>query len=308
MTGAERNGPTAPSLDGGLRFPLYDPEFEHDACGVGFIASRSGESSYRLVRLAAECLVRLDHRGARAADGTGDGAGLLTDIPYEILERELRARGIDPPSRGRLGVVTVFVPVEQVARRLVDDGLVGEGCSVLAWRKVPVDAEALGERARETMPLIFQVLVEAPPETEDREAFERLLFLARRSIERVARRSGLENFSIPSASCRTVVYKGLFSASHVEDFYWDLRDPSYTTSFAIFHQRYSTNTSPSWHIAQPFRTLAHNGEINTIRSNRAWMRSRQLKLTSPIWGDRIKAIAPILLARILGFREPRRGL
>ncbi len=294
MTGADRNGSTASGSAAGVRFPLYDPEFEHDACGVGFIASRSGERSYRMVRLAAECLVRLDHRGARAADGTGDGAGLLTEIPYELLERELRARGIDPPDRARLGVITVFLPEEHEGRRLVDAGLVGEGISVLAWRTVPVDGEALGERARETMPLIFQVLVEAPPEIDDEEAFERRLFLARRSIERAARRSGFEDFSIPSASGRTVVYKGLFSASRVEDFYWDLRDPSFVTSFAIFHQRYSTNTSPSWHIAQPFRTLAHNGEINTIRSNRAWMRSRQLKLTSPTWGDRISDIAPIL--------------
>ncbi len=294
MTGADRNGSTASGSDAGVRFPLYDPEFEHDACGVGFIASRSGERSYRMVRLAAECLVRLDHRGARAADGTGDGAGLLTEIPYELLERELRARGIDPPDRARLGVITVFLPEEREGRRLVDAGLVGEGISVLAWRTVPVDGEALGERARETMPLIFQVLVEAPPEIDDEEAFEGRLFLARRSIERAARRSGFADFSIPSASGRTVVYKGLFSASRVEDFYWDLRDPSFVTSFAIFHQRYSTNTSPSWHIAQPFRTLAHNGEINTIRSNRAWMRSRQLKLTSPTWGDRINDIAPIL--------------
>ena len=145
------------SSSGGARFPLYDPAFEHDACGVGFIASRSGEGSHRLVRLAAECLVRLDHRGARAADGTGDGAGLLTEIPYGVLERELRQRGVDPPGRHRLGVLTVFLPRDGEGRRLVDGGLVAEQFGVLAWRRVPVDVEALGQRARDTMPAIFQV-------------------------------------------------------------------------------------------------------------------------------------------------------
>ena len=297
MTTANQDGSPILEPQGDLRFPLYDPAFEHDACGVGFIVARSGESSYRMVRLAADCLVRLDHRGARAADGTGDGAGLLMEIPYAIFERELLQRGIDPPDRHRLGVLTVFLPKDTGGRELVEEGLAGERIEVLAWRPVPVDAEVLGQRARDSMPLIFQVLVEAPPDVDDAEAFERSLFLARRGIERSARRSGVKGFSIPSASGRTVVYKGLFSASRIEDFYWDLRDPSFSTSFAIFHQRYSTNTSPSWHIAQPFRTLAHNGEINTIRSNRAWMRSRQLKLNSPVWGERIKDIAPILSPR-----------
>jgi glutamate synthase domain-containing protein 1 len=292
MTAALPDGLAMPSGD--APFPLYDPAFEHEACGVGFIASRSGESSYRMVRLAAECLIRLDHRGAQAADGTGDGAGLLLEIPYAIFERELRQQGLHPPARHRLGVFTVFLPRDGRGRTIVEGGLAGEQIGVLAWRKVPVDAEVLGQRARDTLPVIYQVLVEAPPGVEDAEVFERRLFLARRSIERSARRSGLRDFSIPSASGLNVVYKGLFSAGRIEDFYWDLRDPAFSTSLAIFHQRYSTNTSPSWHIAQPFRTLAHNGEINTIRSNRAWMRSRQLKLSSPVWADRTKHLVPIL--------------
>ena len=275
-------------------WPLVAGAEDHDACGVGFIASRHGKATHRILRLGVDCLRRLDHRGAKAADGTGDGAGILTELPYRLLERELRARGIEPPTRDRLAVVSVFLPPDRVdeARRLVNGALAFENVEVLAWRPVPTDPSVLGDRARQTMPLIEQVIVEVPGIDEDE--VERHLFLARKYVERRALAEGLDGFSISSASGRTIVYKGLFAASYIRDFYWDLRDPVYETRFAIFHQRYSTNTSPAWEMAQPFRTLAHNGEINTVRSNRAWMKAREVRGTSPIWEDRAQDLAPFL--------------
>ena len=273
--------------------PFLDPSFEHDACGVGFIAARDLTASFRLTRLAVECLVRLDHRGAKAADGTGDGAGILTEIPYRLFAREVRGWGLEAPSPEQLGVVMVFLPPDNVAEgeRLVEDALAREGIRLLGWRSVPIDPDVLSVRARESMPVIRQAVVEGPEE-EDAEGFERLLFLARKRMERGGR--VFDGFSVPSASGRTIVYKGLFTAARIADFYWDLSDPDFETSFAIFHQRYSTNTFPSWAIAQPFRTLAHNGEINTIRSNRSWMAARERGAASPVWGDRLVDLMPFL--------------
>lgn len=276
-------------------YPLYDPSFEHDACGVGFIAARDRVPSFRITSLAVECLVRLDHRGAKAADGTGDGAGILTRIPHRLLAREIGYLGAEAPEPGRLGVVMTFLPSEapEEGRAVVEEALAAEGVGLLAWRPVPIGPDVLSRRAKDMLPVIEQALV-AAPDGVDEEGFERLLFLARKRAERMG--SGLGGFSIPSASCRTVVYKGLFTAAHIADFYWDLRDPEYETSFAIFHQRYSTNTFPAWEIAQPFRVLAHNGEINTIRSNRMWMHAREKAAEAGIWGERLPDLSPWLAA------------
>ncbi len=273
--------------------PLYDPSFEHDACGVGFIASRDGSASFRMTRLAVECLVRLDHRGAKAADGTGDGAGILTQIPERLVVRELRAAGIEPPRAGRIGLVMTFLPPDAPdrGREVVEQALAAEGLQAAMWRKVPVDPGVLSARALESLPVIEQLVVFAQPGI-DEEAAERSLFLARKRMERAARE--LPGMSIPSASVRTVVYKGLFTAAGIAEFYWDLADPDFETAFAIFHQRYSTNTFPAWAIAQPFRTIAHNGEINTVRSNRAWMSARERGAESPVWGDRVRDLFPFL--------------
>ncbi len=277
-------------------YPLYDPDHERDACGVGMIVARNRERSHALLLNAVECLERLDHRGAKAADGTGDGAGMLTEIPYGILERDLRRAGSAVPHEDRLGLLMAFLPVDAAAhgRDIIEKAVAFEDLRILMWRPVPVDPTHLGDRARQTLPLIEQLIVAAPHEDWSAEDLERALYLSRRRVERVAEAEGLTGFSVPSASGRTVVYKGLFTAAHVADFYWDLRDPAFETSFAIFHQRYSTNTFPSWAIAQPFRTLAHNGEINTIRSNRAWMRTREVNPTSPIWGERSRDLVPFL--------------
>lgn len=252
------------------------------------MADRSLRPSFRLTRLAVECLERLDHRGAKAADGTGDGAGVLTQIPHRLMARELAALGRIAPPPGHLGVVVTFLPADDgLARTVVESALTDEGFGFLGWRVVPIDPGVLSKRARASMPRIEQALVE---DSEGGEEFERRLLLARKTIER----SQTQGLVVPSSSCRTLVYKGLFTARHIADFYWDLRDPDYETAFAIFHQRYSTNTFPSWEIAQPFRTLAHNGEINTIRSNRSWTMARERAATSELWGDRLPDLYPFL--------------
>ena len=233
-----------------------------------------------MLRLAVECLVRLDHR-AKAADGTGDGAGLLTQLPYEVIERHLAVVAPEVPERERLGLV-MALPGDrpEEGRAIVDEALATEDIGLLSWRVVPIDPAALSQRATHRCASSKR---SSPPLGWDEETFERRLFLARKAMERKG--THLEGFTIPSASCRTVVYKGLFTASKIDQFYWDLRDPRFETSFAIFHQRYSTNTFPSWSIAQPFRCVAHNGEINTIRSNRAWMVGREVNATSQCGGS-----------------------
>jgi glutamate synthase domain-containing protein 2/glutamate synthase domain-containing protein 1/glutamate synthase domain-containing protein 3 len=248
-----------------------------------------------MLRFAVRCLVNLDHRGAISADGTGDGAGLLTQVPHRMLARELETRGIAAPAPGWLGVGFVFLPPIDpgVARKAIEEAVKAEGLRVLAWRVVPTDPAVLGDAARESMPRIEQALIDAGSDVADVEDLERRLFLARKAAERVGRAQS-ERFSIPSMSARTVVYKGLFTARRIEDFYRDFVDPSFETGYAIFHQRYSTNTFPSWERAQPFRMLGHNGEINTINSNRAWMAAREVDLRSPVWKERTPDLLPLL--------------
>ena len=273
-------------------YPLYDPSDHHDACGVGFVATRDTEPSHRIVRLGVECLHNLDHRGARSADGTGDGAGMMTRIPHRLIERELRAGGIEPPQRDRLGLLMVFLPPSDRdgARVLIEEALADHGVELLMWRTVPVGVTVLSPTAKASLPIIEQAIVAAPASIPDPDAFEQALFLARKQVER-ADMAGLD---VVSSSCRTVVYKGLFTADRIEQFYWDLRDPVFESDFAIFHQRYSTNTKPAWELAQPFRMIAHNGEINTVQGNRAWMAARSNDLTDSVWGDRVEELVPLV--------------
>jgi glutamate synthase domain-containing protein 2/glutamate synthase domain-containing protein 1/glutamate synthase domain-containing protein 3 len=278
------------------RLPLYDPNDVRDACGVGFIADRHGRRTHRLTQLAVGCLHNLDHRGARSADGTGDGAGVMTRLPYTLLKRDLVAGGAPVPDEDRLGAMMVFLPPDHAdpCRKAVETAVAAEGLDFLMWRTVPVGPMVLSEAARASMPKIEQALIGAPDTVDDQDEFERRLYLARRAAEREIAAAEVAGFAVPSSSSRTIVYKGLFTASHIEGFYWDLADPMYESDFVIFHQRYSTNTSPAWPMAQPFHTLAHNGEINTVQANRAWMAARSNDLRSELWGERTADLTPLV--------------
>ncbi|MDQ3810202.1 MAG: glutamate synthase large subunit, partial [Chloroflexota bacterium] len=269
---------------------LYDPRFEHDACGVGFVARLSGQPAHDIVAKAVEAVANLSHRGAVAADGkSGDGSGVLTQVPRRLLVREAERLGLARLDAGDLLGVGMFFLPPGGGEDVVETALASAGVRLLGWRDVPIDPEQLGAGARATLPRMRQALI-APrhPHPDD---FENDLYLARKDMERRAARGGLveRGFYVVSLSCRTLVYKGLFAAHQLPAFYLDLRDPDYESALAVYHQRYSTNTFPTWQLAQPFRVLAHNGEINTLLGNRAWMRAREAKLPEPvrpvIWED-----------------------
>jgi glutamate synthase (ferredoxin) len=259
---------------------LYDPRFEHDACGIGFVTRLQAAPSYDILGKALTAVGNMAHRGGVSADGkSGDGAGVLTQIPRPLFDRELSRLGISYPV-DNLAVGMVFLPRDEAqrttARLLVKQGLAQQGLELLGWRAVPVDEDALGAGARRTLPVIEQALVGRSSWMALSSAgYERALYLARRTIEADARANHIEGFSIPSLSSRTLVYKGLLVAPMLPRFYPDLRDRLYTTALAVYHQRYSTNTFPTWERAQPFRMLSHNGEINTLGGNVAWMRARE---------------------------------
>jgi glutamate synthase (ferredoxin) len=277
---------------------LYDSQFEHDACGVGFVANLTGGASHRLLGTALEALGNLLHRGAVDADGlTGDGAGVLTGLPRKLLVREIERRGFLRPHPEDVALGMIFLPrqVDAAAacRRVVEQVLERFGLLVYYWRRVPVNETALGAKAAHTAPLIEQVLI-GRQHVEPFE-FEQTLYLVRKEVERQT--VEVKDFYIPSLSSRTVVYKGLMIATQLAAFYRDLCDTDYETRFAIFHQRYSTNTFPNWALAQPFRLLAHNGEINTIAGNRNWMRAREADLRSRLWQHRVERLKPVIWAQ-----------
>jgi glutamate synthase domain-containing protein 2/glutamate synthase domain-containing protein 1/glutamate synthase domain-containing protein 3 len=277
---------------------LYNPEFEHDACGVGFVANISGKSEHRILAYAVQALCHLAHRGALDADAkTGDGSGVLTQLPRAFFRREVERLGGKLHHDSDLAVGVVFMPrgdsqTIEDSQRIVEAAATEFGFRHLGWRTVPVDPSCLGDKARDTMPEIRQILVVWPGNCDDE--FERRLFLARKQAELHAREKEIRDFYIPSFSSRTIVYKGLFSAPQLAEFYHDLQDPLYATALAVYHQRYSTNTFPNWQLAHPFRTLAHNGEINTLSGNKIWTRAREQELASPVWGERIELLKPIL--------------
>ena len=269
---------------------LYDPRFEHDACGVGFLADLVGGQETSVLPLALLALSRMNHRGAVDADGrTGDGAGVITEIPRAVLRAEL--------PKGRLGVGMLFLPLERAgaarARGVVREALAADGLALRGWREVPVQEEVLGAKAWRWRPAIEQVLVERPA-GDSADEFERRLYRARRGMEARARDGRLDGFYVASLSHRTIVYKAMVQAVDLPEFYLDLRHPDFATAFAVFHQRFSTNTLPSWAMTQPFRLLAHNGEINTIEGNRSWMRAREATLFAPRLGFLPGASGPVL--------------
>ena len=259
-----------------------------DACGVGFIARQSGERTHEVVTLALEASARLAHRGASSTDSSADGAGVMTQIPRRLFILAASRLGVHLPADAAIAVGMCFLPTEPTAQQdavsLITDVLLSDGLPILGWRDVPVRPEVLGPSARASMPAIRQVLIGRPAGSDD-EAWERQLYLARREMEHRALARGTDPFYICSMSCRTVVYKGLLTGGQLGDFFPDLRDAAFESAIAVFHERYATNTMPRWDLAQPFRTLAHNGEINTLWGNRNGMAMRGSLLEAPAFGE-----------------------
>ncbi len=286
--------------------PLYDPRFEHDACGIGFVADLSGRATHKVLDDGLKCLERLAHRGAFDADGkSGDGAGILCSIPHTLVNRELERIGQRAHRPGDIAIGMLFLPRDPAlnaqARAIISDELDRHNLLVLTWRTVVHEPNVLGKRAFETLPDIQQVLIERPYAMRSELEFDQFLFLVRSRIQgRIFRETGarrhasLPGFYIPSMSCRSVCYKALVSATQLRRFYLDLNDPDFKVSQVLFHQRYSTNTLPTWERAQPFRFMCHNGEINTLQGNINWMKAREPMLESLVWGGDIDDVKPII--------------
>ncbi|RYE03127.1 MAG: glutamate synthase large subunit, partial [Sphingomonadales bacterium] len=281
---------------------MYRPEFEGDACGVGLVAATDGQPSRRVVQSAIDALKAVWHRGAVDADGkTGDGAGLHVDLPARFFDDAISAGGhrVRP---NRLAVGMIFLPrtdlgAQEACRTIVESEIIEAGYTIYGWRQVPVDVSVIGMKAQATRPEIEQIMIAGPlPGDVDAAEFEKNLYLVRRRIEKRIIAAQVQGFYICSLSCRSIIYKGLFLAESLSDFYPDLRDDRFTSRVAIFHQRYSTNTFPQWWLAQPFRCLAHNGEINTIRGNKNWMLSHEIKMASLAFGEQSEDIKPVIPA------------
>lgn len=280
---------------------LYDPTFEHDACGIGFVADIQGRASHKIIDQGVEVLVNLTHRGACGCDpDTGDGAGLLVQIPHEFFRKQEESLGFKLPDAGEYGVGMLFLSKDREdrlhARQMVEKVVHDEGQKVLGWREVPVDSSAIGWLARESEPAVEQVFIGRGPGSEGLtgDAWERKLYIIRKRTQTAAVERQLSRYYPATMSSRTIVYKGLLIAPQIPNYYSDLRDDDFKSAIALVHQRFSTNTFPTWERAQPFRYLAHNGEINTVRGNVNWMRSREATLESDLFGDDIDKLKPII--------------
>ncbi len=272
---------------------LYHPANEHDACGIALVAKLWGEASHAVVEKGLDALENLEHRGAEGADpNTGDGAGILLQIPDGFLRAA--AAGVELPPPGRYGVGVCFLPGEAERRHeleeLIEETIVAEGQRPIWWRDVPVDERHVGETARLSAPVIRQVLIAASDEIETQDDFERKLYVIRRLIERAAG----PGLVLPSFSSRTIVYKGMLTAPQLPRYFTDLRDPRLASRLALVHSRFSTNTFPSWELAHPYRMIAHNGEINTLRGNINWMRARESQLASELFGEDLEKVVPVV--------------
>jgi len=279
---------------------LYDPRFEHDACGIGMVANIKGERTHDIVRKGVDILLNLEHRGACGCDPlTGDGAGILTQIPDAFYRRECARLGIKLPEPGAYGTGLVFLPrspsQRDRCRQILEDKISGTGQRLLGWREVPIDPTAPGPIAQESAPYIAQVFVGST--CAEPFEFERKLFVIRKWAERTVREGHLSErglFYIPSLSANTVIYKGLLLPAQLTRFYPDLEDPEFVSALAMVHQRFSTNTFPTWELAQPFRVICHNGEINTVRGNQAWMAAREQLFDGQVFGEDFRKILPTI--------------
>jgi len=280
---------------------LYDPAHEHDACGIGFVANIKGQKSHDIILKGIQVLINLTHRGACGCDPeTGDGAGVLIQIPHQFFARECAKIGFTLPEPGEYGVGMVFLPVEK-QERLQCEGILEriageEGLTVLGWRDTPIDGSAIGRVARNSQPYIEQIFIRRAHDMSE-DQLERKLYVVRKRAEIEIAHSDIPDkgfFYAPSLSCRTIVYKGLLLAPQIAKFYEELSDPDVMSALCLVHQRFSTNTFPSWQLAHPYRYIAHNGEINTLKGNVNWMYARQSILASPLFGDDIKKLFPIV--------------
>ncbi|HEX8552677.1 MAG TPA: glutamate synthase large subunit [Abditibacteriaceae bacterium] len=281
---------------------LYDPAHEHDACGMGFVVDMKGRKSHQLVRQGIEILVHLEHRGASGADVcTGDGAGILTQIPHDFFASVC---GFTLPAFGEYGVGMLFLPRDGAARAEIEGRVhaivEAEGQTVLGWRDVPTNNKSLGDGSSRVEPCVRQIFIGRNPQlhSEDGLAFERELFVIRKRAEHEIRNNKAiadsQFFYLPSLSSRTIVYKGMLTPEQVDDYYLDLADERFTTALALVHSRFSTNTFPSWERAHPYRYVIHNGEINTLRGNANWMHARESLIASDLFGGDVKRIFPIV--------------
>src|SRR5688572_17558196 len=266
---------------------LYDPRYEHDACGTGFVVDIKGRKSHDIVQKAIEVLLHLEHRGACGSEkNTGDGAGILLQIPHVFFAAEAASLEIKLPEPGKYAVAMVFLPTDEESRweceKAFEQIVWEEGQTVLGWRSVPTDNTLLGLSARASEPVIRQLFMARSEAISDDLTFERKLCVIRKRISKAAKRGIHERgmFYISSLSCRTIVYKGMLTADQLPSFYPELRDPAVESALGLVHSRFSTNTFPSWARAHPYRYIAHNGEINTLRGNINWMRARESKFES----------------------------
>jgi glutamate synthase domain-containing protein 2/glutamate synthase domain-containing protein 1/glutamate synthase domain-containing protein 3 len=281
---------------------LYDPRFEHDSCGVGFVANIKGQKSHKIVRDALTILVNLSHRGACGCESnTGDGAGILLQTPHEFLKKVCTQEKIALPAYGEYGVGMVYLPPDTTSRykceKLFEEIVENEGHRLLGWRTVPTTNATLGETARASEPIVRQVFIARDPKIQDDMAFERKLYVVRKLAERGIRYAGIKGgnrFYVSSLSYKTIIYKGMLMPEQVDPFFPDLQDPAFASALALVHSRFSTNTFPSWERAHPYRYVAHNGEINTLRGNINWMHARESLLKSDLFGDDIKKLLPII--------------
>ncbi len=277
----------------------YDPAWEHDNCGVGMVVAIDGKPRREVVVAGVEALKVLFHRGAVDADGkTGDGAGIHVEIPQDFFHEHIVRTGHELAEDETLAVGMVFLPksdlgAQEVCRTIVESEVLAAGYTIYGWRQVPVEISVIGEKANATRPEIEQIMLSNPRDM-DTEALERDLFVVRRRIEKRVKDEATNDFYICSLSCRSIIYKGMFLAEQLTTFYPDLLDERFVSSFAIYHQRYSTNTFPTWRLAQPFRMLAHNGEINTLIGNVNWMKAHECRLESDLFEDDIEDLKPII--------------
>ena len=279
---------------------LYDPQNEHDACGVGFVVQMKGKASHDIVEQALTILLNLDHRGAVGAEpNTGDGAGILMQLPHKFLKKVAAAAGIELPEQGMYGVANIYTSpdaaVREESHRRFEAVVADLGQQVLGWRAIPTDNSSLGETAKASEPFMEQAFIARDPGLSDELAFERKLYVIRKQAHNAIRKDGFNQYWYPaSISCRTMVYKGMLMPEQVGQYYPDLSDPDMESALGLVHSRFSTNTFPSWERSHPYRYIAHNGEINTLRGNINWMHARQSMFQSELFGDDLEKAQPII--------------